>query len=224
MEQDYSKFLETYTTEFLSDIDTEIHNIMLDKFASLTKNKDNFVLFDVGCNSGSFIKTVKNKKINSTIHSFEPHPYLSKYVEEKYPEVICNQLCLHNFDGVCNINIPSISVGISSVLNREVFNQLKNSQDIFILECEAMKLDTYCEKQNINNIDFLKMDVEGAEYYVLEGAKKMLSENKIFCGQLEVGIEEDGISTSQIVELLYSHGYDIDRSISTDYFFYLKNI
>lgn len=218
----YSKFLELYSTEYLSDIDVGTHNINLDKFLSLVNNKNTFTIFDVGSNAGSFIKTVKFKKINSTIHAFEPHPFLYNFIAEKYSDVTCNQVCLHNFDGICNIHIPSLSVGISSVINRDVFNELKRTQHIFNMECNSVKLDTYCEKQNINYIDFLKIDVEGAEYYVLEGAKRMLSQNKIFCIQLEVGIEESGFSTNQICALLSSYGYEIDRTISTDYFCYLK--
>ena len=40
-------------------------------------------------------------------------------------------------------------------------------------------LDTFVEQHGIKNIDFLKIDTEGFELEVLQGAKQLLSEGKI---------------------------------------------
>ena len=48
-------------------------------------------------------------------------------------------------------------------------------------------IDIYCAEQNINRIDFLKIDVEGHEFEVLRGASKMLRANKIKIIQFEYG-------------------------------------
>jgi FkbM family methyltransferase len=43
---------------------------------------------------------------------------------------------------------------------------------------EAVTLDDYCEQHGIDSVDLLKLDVEGAEYFVLQGATKLLASRK----------------------------------------------
>jgi len=48
-------------------------------------------------------------------------------------------------------------------------------------------IDRYCEKNDISQIDLLKIDVEGAEYQVLLGARSMLQHKRIRCCVFEFG-------------------------------------
>ena len=45
----------------------------------------------------------------------------------------------------------------------------------------ATTLDRYCSDQGVSRIDLLKIDVEGAELQVLQGAARMLGERRIAC-------------------------------------------
>lgn len=47
--------------------------------------------------------------------------------------------------------------------------------------------DEYCETHGIDTIDFLKIDVEGAEYRVIKGFAERLSAQKMHCIQFEYG-------------------------------------
>ena len=49
-------------------------------------------------------------------------------------------------------------------------------------------LDRFCERQNIDRIDLLKIDTEGHDLSVLQGARKMLADRKIGCVFTEVGL------------------------------------
>jgi len=46
-------------------------------------------------------------------------------------------------------------------------------------------IDDYCNRNGINHIDFLKIDVEGYEYKVLHGAEQMIGGNRIDVIQFE---------------------------------------
>lgn len=48
-------------------------------------------------------------------------------------------------------------------------------------------LDSFCRERGIEAIDFLKVDVEGAEHLVLKGARDLLQAGRIACVQFEYG-------------------------------------
>ena len=48
-------------------------------------------------------------------------------------------------------------------------------------------IDTFCQENNIEHIDFLKIDVEGNELKVLQGAKTMINNGNIDYIQFEFG-------------------------------------
>ena len=54
-------------------------------------------------------------------------------------------------------------------------------------EVDILTLDEFCANQKIDNILLLKIDVEGNEYNVLKGAKRMLEEGRIKYIQFESG-------------------------------------
>jgi FkbM family methyltransferase len=217
----FQKCFEKHNFEELNNIDINILwnsvNFYLSRY-----NTTQGVFFDVGTNAGSFVKVLQMFNIRDNIHCFEPHPVLNLKTKEVYPYINMNNYCLGNKDGDIDIYIPTWSVGISSIINRPVFSQL--NQEINILNVKCKKIDTYCEENNISNIDFVKIDVEGAEKYVLEGAKNMLENNKIKCGIFEVGqtLVDANTSEAEICDMLEKYGYRIDKTVSrSDYIFYL---
>jgi FkbM family methyltransferase len=214
------KCFDIHSFEELNNLDSNIlshaYRFYLNKF-----NKHSVIL-DVGANAGSFVKVLQHFNIYSNIHCFEPHPIISKKTKEIYPYVIMNDYCLGNIDDNVDIHIPKWSVGLSSIINRPVFSQL--NQEIVLLNVKCEKIDTYCELNNITEIGFIKIDVEGAEKLVLEGAKNMLQNKKILCGIFEIGqtLYDANTSENEITNLLEGYGYKIDKTISgSDYLFYL---
>jgi FkbM family methyltransferase len=55
----------------------------------------------------------------------------------------------------------------------------------FFLEIETTTLDTYCQQEGINEIDFLQVDVQGADLDVLKGASLLL-DRSVLAIQTEV--------------------------------------
>lgn len=179
------------------------------------------VFFDVGCNAGSFVNVLKHLNIHDNIHCFEPHPVLARETLKFYPHIKMNEICLSNNEGNIDINVPLFSIGLSSIIYRPVFNDL--GQKIFTLNVKCNTIDNYCLTNNIDVIDFIKLDIEGAEKIALEGAKNMLSNKKIRAGIFEVGCLGDaGTSKEEIIDMLTKYGYIVDTTFnSSDYLFYL---
>jgi FkbM family methyltransferase len=79
-------------------------------------------------------------------------------------------------------------------------------------------LDRVMEGQGF--VDVLKTDVEGADTWVLEGAKQLLKDHRIghiFYEQEPSRMEELGISSRQAHELLRSEGYRIEQIGQNEY-------
>jgi FkbM family methyltransferase len=171
------------------------------------------VVFDVGTNAGSFVRALRDVNPNvSNVHCFEPHPVLAGTTKTVYPFITMNEVCLGNINGRVDIYIPKWSVGISSIVKRPVFDRL--NQEIVTHNVECRTVDAYCSDHGIQEIAFMKIDVEGGEKVVLDGAYRMLHEKRIRAGIFEIGetLTDAGTSAEEICTLLESHGYKIDKT------------
>lgn len=56
------------------------------------------------------------------------------------------------------------------------------------MKIEKKMLDSYLDNKNFDNIDFIKIDVEGHEYKVLEGGMNFINKHKVKLIQIEFNI------------------------------------
>ena len=213
---------EKHSFQELNDIDFRILQKILFHFTTFRQSLNSeSVFFDVGTNAGSFIKALDFFSFPN-VHCFEPHPFLAEKTKQVYPHITMNDYCLGNTNGFIDIYIPNLSVGLSSIVRRPVFDKL--NQDITVLNVKCQTLDSYCSEHSIQQIDFIKIDVEGAEKIVLEGAKGLLQSHRIKAGIFEIGetLKDAGTSTEEICALLENYGYVINKEFSpNDYVFSL---
>lgn len=152
--------------------------------------KGNFpTIFDVGANKGQFAKLTDEVFSGSgKIYSFEPGEFT-------YSELLRNTSYIKNIEtynfgfgsrsAEMYLNYDNKGSGLASVYERNLDHMgidFDKKEKI-----EIKKIDDFCEKNNIKNIDLLKIDVEGHEIEVLKGAEKMIAENKIKAIQFEFG-------------------------------------
>jgi FkbM family methyltransferase len=83
------------------------------------------------------------------------------------------------------------------------------------IQVPVITLDEFCD-QNLGDviIDVLKIDTEGADTWVLQGASRLLKEKKIkhiFFEENPVRMSKLGILNTVATDLLVSHGYQVTR-------------
>jgi ADP-heptose:LPS heptosyltransferase len=86
------------------------------------------------------------------------------------------------------------------------------------VEVAALTIDDFCAAQRIEHIDYLKLDVEGAEFRALCGAKNTLSSRKVDHLQFEVSrkmLEGLNATAKPVFDLLAQYGY-LSRSITKE--------
>jgi len=70
------------------------------------------------------------------------------------------------------------------------------------------KLDTLFEELNLECIDYLKVDAEGAELKIIAGSQELLKDKKIRFVQFEYGLPDPNIPPVHLItEILEKHGY-----------------
>tara|TARA_S200000501_G_C20776198_1_gene722800 strand:- start:228 stop:1022 length:795 start_codon:yes stop_codon:yes gene_type:complete len=179
------------------------------------------VIFDLGANRGQSIKRFKKIFPYSQIYCFEP---IEKFIQEltaaynNDKSIILNNCGVGDVDGKLKFNQYPGS-GISS------FNKIipgtkwanarigKNEEKLVKqVDTKIVTLDNYCSKNNINSINFLKIDVQGYESKVLKGAINLLKSSIIDIIEFEIHHDEIYENTQNMYDLeqyLIPNGYKL---------------
>ena len=76
----------------------------------------------------------------------------------------------------------------------------------------TLTLDVFCQRQGIGQVDFIKMDIEGGEYEVLQGAGAILTANPglvMLFEHTREGCARAGTTPQAITQLLAEYGFHL---------------
>ena len=148
--------------------------------------KENPVIFDVGAHEGETIKRFLKIYTNPKIYSFEPQKKcFQKLKSYKNKDCIIENIAFGEKKEVKSIFIYKDS-STSSLYN--LSKNTKYNKDLNVESEETINietLDNYVKKNNISFIDLLKIDTQGHEKKVLEGALETLRK-KTFLLEVEL--------------------------------------
>ena len=169
------------------------------------------IVIDVGANIG-YYTLIFAQLVGSSgkVFAFEPEPknfeILKKNIEiNNYQNIVAEQKIVSDKSGIVKLFIAE-----HGIVGHRI-NQQKSSQKF--IEVESIILDNYIKKLNLDNkINFIKIDVEGSEPKVLEGAKEIMQKSnqlKIFTEFNREAVEEYGIEPKEMIDLFYRNGFKI---------------
>ena len=179
--------------------------------------KPGAIVFDVGANIGEFTILLSHAVgPNGKIHAFEPVPQtferLTRNVKKSSinNRVILNNCALSDHLGYATIHMPASDETEASLTDHSYASW--SSKSVVSFDCKLETLDNYSVMHNIEKIDFVKIDVEGAEMLVLRGMKKILSNKSPPVLMLEAfppWMKDFGFTTNDMFSLLTENGYVI---------------
>ena len=142
-------------------------------------------IFDVGSNIGEWSRMARKFNPDANIHMFEIMPQTYRQMLSNLPideKMHPNGLGLSNEYGKVLMKYkPEYPAVSSSLMNLRL-------DDSYLQYGLAMIGDDYVESRQIETIDYLKIDVEGAEEKVLKGFNKTLEGKRIKIIQFEYNV------------------------------------
>lgn len=174
-----------------STVDVLSHKMFLDKIDSLGLSiwgiyepfetelikkeiKEGDIVLDLGANIGYYILILaKLVGKNGKVFAFEPDPdnfaILKKNIEiNGYKNVTLIQKAVSNKTGKEKLYLSKYNKGAQTIYDKD-----DNSE---FIEVESIRLNDYFK--NNNRVDFIKMDIEGAEDLAIRGMPLILKDNK----------------------------------------------
>lgn len=142
----------------------------------LTLMDDEPVVIDVGFHDGASTNAILQARPKARVTSFDP----SRFALESYKALLSadkrvsfinqalssepGELDFHDYDNMCN--------------SFAVRNEMGDTKPI-TYKVPVSTLDIHCRDHGIDRVNFLKVDAEGFDLNVLEGARELLTNQKI---------------------------------------------
>ncbi len=164
------------------------------------------IIYSVGVGEDISFDIALIEMFNVTIHAFDPTPKSIEWCKNQDlpSNFILHEYGIANFDGNALFYPPENPNHVSHTLLEKTSTKAKS------IEVPVRKLETIMKKLGHNHIDVLKMDIEGAEYAVINDMKS----SNILPNQLliefhhrfpNVGIEK----TKDALNTIRSMGYGL---------------
>jgi FkbM family methyltransferase len=169
------------------------------------------VVWDIGAHIGSFaIRALLNVGVGE-VHAFEPDPIQASILRTNLAlnkgKYIIHQLALNSQPDTLRLyHGPQANTGLSSFIHTGL------GGICFDVECETIDYLTF--QEHISFPTLVKIDVEGWEFQVLQGARRLLAEVPPKAIVFESECAESGEITNDLIpKYLEDAGYSIQRIV-----------
>jgi FkbM family methyltransferase len=143
---------------------------------------DDAVCIDAGANIGLYSLALSSLAPKGTVYAFEPSPSAYSHLADnlrvnRAANVEASQLALSDREGTVTFHdfsffsAGSFSSDEGSLLTSDSYGSTS-------FDAPTTTLDTFVAERGIERVDFVKIDVEGAELSVLEGATETLAKHR----------------------------------------------
>lgn len=210
---------------------SEIHN-EIQVLHKAFGDRANLIIFDVGaCNFHDSLH-LKQYLPYSTVYSFEPSDFnLKEYGQTAEARgILVAPVAVSDRDDVTTFYNSTTHNGSGSTLKPKVkegtHEGINHDGLLYNMEgypVQVVRLDTFCDLNNIDRIDYLHMDVQGGEFNVIKGLGKYRP-YFIFAETCEFETYESGTTTEEFNEYMSALGYSAIKQFRDDTLYKLDSM
>ena len=178
----------------------------LDRIEPLIGKKD--VVFDVGANMGVVSHWFAQRCEH--VHAFEPHPDNIDTISSQKKLRNNKNITLHTF--ALGKEDSEMQLHVKAFHGHHSLGDVDNSPTVGHTQVKVRTVDDVFDELKLERIHFLKIDVEGFESDVLQGASKLLADKKIdyILFELQETLLNSIQRTSkEVFQILFESGYQI---------------
>ena len=178
-------------------------------------SKTELTVFDIGCFQGNFSRNLKKEiKKKTNFFLFDPNPNLI-IKDFQYKKLAFSndkgtkKFYLNNFFPSSGASLNTIHVNdkLWNFTRKLITGNLNKRFESFDVKTDT--IDNFCNEQGIDFIDILKIDTEGSELEVLEGAKNMLNKTNIILIEVLDERKKFGEKYQRVIDILEkNHNFD----------------
>ena len=162
---------------------------------------------DVGANVGDWTRLALQTWPEVTVHSFEIVPDNFQVLERNLQgssRVKLNPIGLSDVEAEIDVHFSR-----STHFRASAFS-MPDVPDTTVVRAKVMAGDAYVASRKIDRIDYLKIDVEGFEKFVIEGAKEVLERTEyVYFEAYDQHSRSYGYGMSEVGDMLVSNGFDV---------------
>jgi FkbM family methyltransferase len=178
--------------------------------------KDGDIVVDIGAHIGRYT-IINSKRVgeNGKVIAIEAHPdnfeILNRNIKlNKLTNVIPLNYAVYSKQTKLKLYLPDEESGFS-IYNTIMVNRAKTGEKF--IEVNANTLDYLLQQNGIRDANWIKIDVEGAEFEVLKGAHNILSNSK----DIALLIEVHGLDNyTPVIEFLHSYNLNVEFEMSNE--------
>ena len=178
--------------------------------------KEGDIVVDIGAHMGRYT-IIGSKRVGAQgrVVAIEAHPenfeMLNRNIKlNQLTNVIPLNYAVFSKETKIKLYLPDKESGYTmhhSIMSNYVFTKYKDKTEDKFVEVSANTLDYFLQLEGITDVNWIKIDVEGAEFEVLKGAHNVLSNSK----NISLLIEVHGKDTYEpIIDSLRSYNFKID--------------
>jgi FkbM family methyltransferase len=194
------------------DYEKAIFDYVIDYIHGERCGRDKIVFIDVGANIGRYSLFLAKKFPKLNVVAIEPDP-------EAFSSLV-KGIKINGLNNVIALNVAAFDVDEFVTLYRKrspSLNSIVEKENAFeAIKVAARRLDSIIKELGINQVDIVKIDVEGAELHVLRGFR-----NGIIRFRPKIIIEVNKSNRKEVFEFFeeakYTY-YHIPRDESGEYF------
>ena len=197
----FTKYLIDWNVFFFGQYEKETNDVLFEYI------KPGQVVVEAGANNGT--ETVLLSRLvgsQGKILAFEPIEHIHKALQLNLSINHCDNVVAEKMALGENKQLIYFNVFPESFCNQGMASRYDDRSAKHKVEVQQTSLDSWAKDHHVSAVDFIKMDIQGAEIQLLEGARNIIQSSQPI---IFTEAADNLLSIAQLFQLLVDFGYDV---------------